>query len=107
MQPTIVVKSADNAVKMHRQAIAQRVVAHFGSRLPGASLLCFFDDSDWEALRADQGPANRGAFAPVIAGDRIWEAAPPDLFGALFRDRRAVFENLVYYMGAHARATAP
>jgi hypothetical protein len=59
------VKSWDDAVRVKRQATAQRVVNEFGDRLPNLRLLAFFDDEDWSYFRYELGPSNRGLYTPI------------------------------------------
>ncbi len=98
MPPTINVKSADEVVGKQRVTLAERVVAHFGKTLPDYHLLCFFDDEDWQALKDEAGPANRGFYSPVSLGS-LW--LPPDyLAECLIVDSQLAFEHLIYLHGS-------
>jgi len=100
MPPTIKVKAKDEAVKNQRETVARRVIGEFGNSLPDRNLLCLFDDEDWDALKAERGPSNRGVFTPVIAGDPAWDVAPRYVLEELFQGCRSAFESLVYPHGS-------
>jgi hypothetical protein len=96
--PTIKVKSADEVVRKQRESTAERVVVHFGNSLPALPLLCFFDDEDWQALKVEEGVANRGFYSPIRPGGLWW---PPDyLAECFFVDGRLAFEHLIYLHGS-------
>jgi len=103
MQPNIIVASNDVDVAMTRDALARRVVAHFGSSLPESTLLCLFDGTDWQALRNERGVANRGFYvwAKPYTEDECWDW-PEHLRKHFFTDdpasgrKRSAFDNLIY-----------
>ena len=68
----MIVNSDSDTTKAHREAVAQRVIDHFGSELPDLRLLCFFDHNDWQALKDVKGKANRGLAGPIK--DELWSA---------------------------------
>jgi hypothetical protein len=65
MPLTVTVKSESDSTKAHREEVAGRVIAQFGNRLPDFSLLCFFDDTDWQSAKQTIGKANRGLAGPI------------------------------------------
>lgn len=65
MEPSIVAEGWDEAVVKHRRAVAQRVIAAFGSPLPELRVLIYLDATDCGNLRAMRGGANRGIHFPV------------------------------------------
>jgi hypothetical protein len=65
MAITLNVKSENEAVRVHREAVAQRVLEHFGSCLPRSRLLCFLDEDDPPSLKGERGAANRGLYGPI------------------------------------------
>lgn len=73
------VKSRSSDIKL--EALANRVLAHFGDSLPHLTLLCYFDSEDWLFLKTLVGDANRGLFTPTRK-DSLWpqwECWPPYL----------------------------
>jgi hypothetical protein len=77
MRPKVVVKSANDDIKRAREAMAWTVINHFGNQLPDRSLLCFFDDENWQAFKKEYGVANRGVYTPVTLPLR---PTPPDYY---------------------------
>jgi hypothetical protein len=99
--PTIRVRCPDAAIKRSREQMAQRVMDQFDNRLPGASVLCFFDDQDWQSLREAHGRAIRGLYTPVKPSDDVWNIAPSYLLESLFDDSgRPAFESFIYLHGS-------
>lgn len=107
MQPTIVVASNDVDVATTRDALARRVVAHFGPSLPESTLLCLFDGTDWQALRNDRGNANRGFYSwtKTLTDAECWDW-PEHLRKQIFTDnpesggKKSAFDNLIYLHGS-------
>lgn len=107
MQPTIIVESNDAEVAAKRDALARRVIAHFGPSLPESTLLCLFDGTDWQALRNERGEANRGFYvwANPFTEDECWDW-PEHLRKHFFTDdtssgcKKSAFDNLIYLHGS-------
>jgi hypothetical protein len=101
----IEVKVKDNAVRIQREAAAQRVLSHFGLSMPESRLLCFLDDVDPTALRAKYGPANRGLYGPIHANQDLPSQLPEyvrrciDIKDKYF-GRTRVIDDLVYLYGS-------
>jgi hypothetical protein len=102
MSTTVKVKSADDDVRMRRKAVAQRVLAYLGDELPDSRLLCFFDDEDWQALKAKRGIANRGFYEHIRKGHLPlwWSESPNHLREALMVDGEVAFSDLIYVHGS-------
>jgi hypothetical protein len=100
MCPTVEVKSADKDVRKQREALADRVIEYFGDRLPHASLLCFFDDEDWPALKVEQGAANRGGYLDIgRTTPAEWFDAPQYLSECVLEKGQPRFDHLIYLHG--------
>jgi hypothetical protein len=78
MPYTVKVKSVDEALRNHREALAQRVISQCGNEVPEGRVLCFFDDVDWQALKDSIGIANRGVYMPIGKGEPAWWQDMPD-----------------------------
>jgi|HubBroStandDraft_6_1064221.scaffolds.fasta_scaffold00205_50 hypothetical protein len=110
MQPNITVVSNDVDAARRRDALAWRVVAHFGPSLPESTLLCLFDGTDWHALRNERGEANRGfyAWAKPFTEDECWDW-PQHLRLRIFADdpesgcKKSAFDNLIYLHDSTSR----
>lgn len=107
MPPTVKVKSDDATTKAGRKAAAERVIGHFGNRLPKDRLLCFFDDEDWQAFKEEVGKANRGFYKPIREDDHgRWGTYAPDyIIDCLFSRTKAqpVFDHFIYLHGSTCR----
>ena len=85
--------------------MVQRVLLHFGERLPRLRLLCFLDDEDPPFLRRMYGPANRGIFAPIHDNTPMADW-PDDVSDLIFTDDgvswglQRVFDDLIYLYGS-------
>jgi len=77
----------------------QRVFASLGLQSAGRRLLCFLDDEDWRAFKAQNGAANRGFYAPVRAVHPHWLIAPRYLLETVFVDGAPAFDDFVYFHG--------
>jgi hypothetical protein len=101
------VKSYDAGVKAQREAVAQSVLREFRSGLPDLELLAFLDDQDWDDLKRDYGPANRGCYAP-IKQNRPTEAWPLRMTNLIFVPvgdsspwlTKRVFDHGIYLHGS-------
>ena len=58
-------RPGDPSVQKKRRFAANRVVRHFGNRLPDLRLACLLDDTDCEDLKKEVGETNRGLFLRV------------------------------------------
>jgi hypothetical protein len=100
MTVTIAVQSYDSDVKAKREAVASRVVQAFASKLPDMNLLAFFDDEDWEVIRNQYGPDNRGGYFPIIR-DQPDRFLPPRMNSLIFvGEQRRVFDHGIYLHGS-------
>jgi hypothetical protein len=68
MTVTVTVKMFNPVVKAEREALTERVLAHFQDQLPALKLLCFLDDEDCSEFKTLIGRANRGLFSPIKNG---------------------------------------
>jgi hypothetical protein len=107
MAATVEVRSHDPVVKARRVAAAQRVLREFGDGLPDLKLLAFLDDENWDDLKRNLGPANRGGYTPIKV-DTPTEDWPPRVANLIFVPAddsspwltRRVFEHLIYLHGS-------
>ena len=86
MPLTLTAKSASEAIRIHREALAQRVFASLGLLSPERRLLVLLDDEDWQAFKAQNGSANRGFYARVRPGHPHWRIAPRYILDRVFID---------------------
>jgi hypothetical protein len=99
MPLTLIVKSASDAGRKHREALAQCLLASLGVESPARRLLVFLDDEDWQAFKAQSGVANRGFYAPVRSGHPHWRVAPGYILDRVFIDGAPAFDDFVYLHG--------
>jgi hypothetical protein len=72
MAITIHVESGELGVRERITLLANKVISAFEPGLPPASLLCFIDGQEWEALRLERGFANRGFYAVFEYREPPW-----------------------------------
>jgi hypothetical protein len=102
----IVVRSKDPAIKARREALAERVLAHFGDTLPNENLLCFFDEEDFRKLKDDVGAANRGLYQTIDVHalrfwvDEYWGAWPHYVQECIVDGDERLFDHLIYLHGS-------
>ena len=106
MPPTVKVKSDNDAVAKHREALAQRVIAYFGNAIPDLTILCFFDDADWQPFKDHFGAANRGFYGPIKEDSFSWPVWPDYATDYIFVDDptsfhwKRVFDHVIYLHGS-------
>jgi hypothetical protein len=66
----LIIESAQDFIKAHREQRATAVIDRFGGHLPDRQLLCFLDSLDWDQLKQEVGMANRGLFF-LTSGFRV------------------------------------
>jgi hypothetical protein len=100
MPLTLMVKSADEAVRTQREALARRTFDSLRLQSHDRRLLCFLDDEDWQAFKDQNGIANRGFYARVRAGDMHWRIAPLYILERVFVGGAATVDDFVYLHGS-------
>jgi len=105
MAPTLRVKASDDAIRTQRRTVAERVLAHFGNRLPDLRLLCFFDDDDWQPFKDYFGEANRGFYGPIKDNSFSWPTWPEYVMECILVDDgsgpfRRAFDHVIYLYGS-------
>jgi hypothetical protein len=100
MQLTLTIKTTDDVAKERQQILAQRVLVYFGNQPSERRLLCFLDDQEWEAFKAENGAANRGFYSPIRAGDPQWRIAPTYILEHVFVRGVPAFDDLIYLHGS-------
>jgi hypothetical protein len=106
MPVTVKVKSTDAAFKARREGTAERVITHFGNRLPNPQLLCFFDDNDWQPFKEYAGEANRGFYTPIKENTFAWPVWPDYVMECILVDDapsvvlKCVCDHVIYLHGS-------
>jgi hypothetical protein len=98
MPLTLFVKSTDDEVRLHREALARGVLDHLSLHAFERRLLCFLDDEDWHTFKKENGVANRGFYMSVRPAPG-WRGAPRYLLDRLFVYGDKIFDDLVYLHG--------